>query len=258
MAALIGALFVFLRPIVVAEQHWRQIQSRGALRIGIDPGVRPFSFFGAQGWEGYEADVAREVARRLNLRVEVIPVGFDGFYDALLTDRVDVSMSALVPDASRLNEFAYSNATVDVGVRLIGRSERTFTNADALQGQRVAVVLGSDADRVARHYERRIAGMQRIEVADLSAALSGIRVGIFNWTMVNGLSVLGKICKPIAPNDGQAMQTDVRCYAIQPQPHSFAALGVNGRLVDEANRALSTMQDDGTLDALAAKWLGRD
>ena len=131
---------------------------RGTLRIGIDSGVRPFSFFGPQGWEGYEADVAREVAHRLNLQVESILVGYDGFYDALLTDRVDVSLSAWFTDAARLNEFTYSDTTVDVGVRLIGRNDRTFTNADSLQNQRVAVVLGGEADRVARFLRTSCSG----------------------------------------------------------------------------------------------------
>ncbi len=260
MAVTMGALCVFLRPVVLAEQHWQRIQMRGTLRIGIDSGVRPFSFFGPQGWKGYEADVAREVAHRLNLQVESILVGYDGFYDALLTNRVDVSLSVLVPDTARLNEFTYSDTTVDVGVRLIGKNDRTFTNADSLQNQRVAVVLGGEADRVARFYERRIAGMRRIEVADAMAALDGIRVGTFDWATINGLSTLGKICKPITQTNGKALQlqADIRCYTIQPQPYTFAISKNNGRLIDAVNAALREMQADETLDTLSTKWLERD
>ena len=62
----------------------------GALRVGIDPGIRPFSFQDASGWHGFDADVANELAARLNLRVQAVTVGYDGFYDALTRNVVDV------------------------------------------------------------------------------------------------------------------------------------------------------------------------
>jgi ABC-type amino acid transport substrate-binding protein len=243
MVVLIGAYFVFLHPRLLAEQAWQRIQSHGALRIGIDPGVARFSMYDAEGqWTGYEADVAREIARRLNLRVEPIPVGFDGFYDALLTDRVDVSLSALVPDTSRGDQFIYSQPTIDVGVRLIGRSDRPFSDMASLRDQRVGVVLGSEADRVARFYERRVPGMQRVEVANTGSALDGIRVGTFSWALVNGVDTLKTSCTPIKS-----------CHVIASQTYAMAARREHVRLIEEINHTLDAMAHEGVLDQIAAR-----
>ena len=47
-------------------------------------------------------------------------------------------------------------------IRRVGREGRTPRDPEQLAGKRVAVALGSEADRAARYWERRIAGMRRI------------------------------------------------------------------------------------------------
>ena len=252
-----GALFVFLRPYVVAEQRWQTIRSRGILRIGIDPGVRPFSFFDAQGWAGYDADVMRAAATRLGLKIEAIPVGYDGFYDALTTGRVDVAMSALVPDAEHLNDVIYSDAYVDVGVRVIGKPAAHLATMDDLRHERVGVVLGSDADRVLRANERRVSGLTRETFSEPAAAIHTFRLGTFEWLMLDALAVFDAGCDPIAQHDGHTRRTATTCFSIQPQPYVIAMPRADARLRDELNRSLQAMQDDDTLNDLAAQWLMR-
>jgi len=251
-----GVLFAIVLPRLQAEQRWQHILSRGVLRIGIDPGVARVSFFDESGWAGFDADVAREIARRLNLRVQAVPVGFDGFYDALLTERVDVSMSALVADASRLTEVVFSQPYVDVGVRLIGPERAAYRSPSDLRG-RVGVLLGTDADRTARYYERRAAGLNRVSMTDAAQAVEGIRVGTLEWVMLDAGDILGRTCRPVEPRIGSTHPDGTRCFALQPQPYVMAAARSNVRLMDEINRAVQAMQADGTLDRIAQKWLSQ-
>lgn len=251
-----GVLFAIALPRIQAEQQWQTILSRGVLRIGIDPGVARFSFFDENGWAGFDADVAREIAERLNLTIEAVPVGYDGFYDALVTERVDVSMSALVADAARTSEVAFSQPYVDVGVRLIGPERAVYRSPSDLRG-RVGVLLGTAADRTARYYERRVAGLSRGAVADASQVIEGIRVGTFDWVMLDAMAVLGTACQSIEPRMGGVQTEGARCFALQPQPYVMAAARSNARLIDEVNRAVQAMQADGTLDRIAQKWLSQ-
>jgi polar amino acid transport system substrate-binding protein len=251
-----GVLFAIALPRLQTEQRWQRILSRGVLRIGIDPGVARFSFFDEHGWAGFDADVATEIARRLNLSVEAVPVGYDGFYDALLTERVDVSMSALAPDDARLNEALFSQPYVDVGVRLIGPERAAYRSPSDVRG-RVGVLLGTDADRAARYYERRVASLSRTNTTGALQAIESIRVGTLEWVMLDAEEILGKICRPIEPREGSAHANGTRCFALQPQPYVMAAARSNARLMDEINRALQAMQADGTLDRIAQKWLSQ-
>lgn len=243
-----GAIFVIARPRVIAQQRWDAIRTSGILRIGIDPGIRPFSFQDAIGWQGFDADVANEIATRLNLRVQAAPVGYDGFYDALSRDVVDVSMSALSPDAGKGADFIFSDAYVDAGVRLLRRETARYRDINDLQNAKLAAVLGSEADRMARWIERRVAGVQRSTVNDDNDAINSLRSGAFDVVLVDGTTVIGNACDPIAPRD------QTTCIALQPKPYVIAARADGARMVDAINATLLDMQQDGTLNRLAQKW----
>lgn len=243
-----GALFSVVRPRIIAQQRWDAIRAAGVLRVGIDPGLRSFSFQDNTGWQGFDADVANEVARRLNLHVQPAPVGYDALYDALARDVVDVSMSALSPDAGKGDDFIFSAAYVDAGVRLLRRDTDRYRGIDDLRDARLAAALGSDADRVARWIERRVAGVQRSTVNDDTEAINGLRSGTFEAVLVDGLSVLGKQCEPIAPRE------QTTCVAIEPKLYVIAARADGAHMIDAINATLLDMQRDGTLNRLAQKW----
>jgi ABC-type amino acid transport substrate-binding protein len=243
-----GAVFVFARPLIIAQQRWDTIRAAGILRIGIDPGIRPFSFQDASGWRGFDADVAGEIASRLNLRVQPVTVGYDGFYDALTRDVVDVSMSALSPDAGKGADFIWSDGYVDAGIRLLRNNTSRWRGIDDLRHVKMAAALGSEADRVARWLERRVAGVQRTIVNDDPEAISGLRIGTFDVVLVDGAAVIGGACEPIAPRE------QTTCVAIQPKPYVIAARADGARMVDAINATLLDMQRDGTLNRLAQKW----
>ena len=66
LGAMIGS--VSLDPV------WAALQRRGTLRVATDIGWRPFA--DEQGGQivGYDIDLTREIARRLGLRVEFVPL----------------------------------------------------------------------------------------------------------------------------------------------------------------------------------------
>lgn len=243
-----GAIFVAIRPLVIAQQRWDAIRAGGVLRIGIDPGIRPYSFYGENDWEGFDADVANELAARLNLRVQPVPVGYDGFYDALTREVVDVSMSALSPDAGKGNDFVFSDAYVDAGVRLLRNDESVWRGIDDLRDATLGAALGSESDRVARWLERRVAGIQRDTVERDIDALEGLRIGNFDAVLVDGISVLGKQCEPITPRN------QTTCIVIQPKPYVIAARADGTQMINAINVVLLDMQRDGTLNRLVQKW----
>ena len=83
------------------------------------------------------------------------------------------------------------------------------------------------------------------------------RLGTLEWMMLDGLAVFEAGCDPIAHRDGHTHTVTVTCFAIQPQPYVIAMPRADARLRDEINGALQAMQDDGTLNRLAAQWLVR-
>ena len=66
-----------------------QIQQRGTLRVGLDASFPPFENIAADGQiVGLDVDIAQAIATDLGVEPELVNIGFDGLYDALLARRV--------------------------------------------------------------------------------------------------------------------------------------------------------------------------
>jgi ABC-type amino acid transport substrate-binding protein len=245
MSLLAWAAWASLAPQVQAELNWRELRARGALRVGIDPGIQTFSFYDAGGWNGFDADLARELAARLNLQLSSDPVGYDALYDALQTQRVDIVLSAVSPDPTRTAEFAYSHAYFDAGPRVV--SSIALRSTAELAHKRVAVSLGSEADRLVRYWERRVPHLQRLPVPDDAAALAALHsnqadaavVSVFGWAALQA--------------DGASDAWHASSLA--PRPYVIALRRQDGRLLSEINQALARMVQDGTLEKWRKKWI---
>jgi ABC-type amino acid transport substrate-binding protein len=253
LALAIAAVFVLrgVLPAVTAEQSWRAVRSRGTLRVGTDPSWQPFSFYGASGWEGFDADLAAALAARLGLRLEPIPVGFDGRYDALNTGLVDVAISAVVADPAQTAGFSVAYA--DVGSRLIVPVAAQFARAEDLAGKRLGVARGSAADRAARYWQRRLAAVDLNLFDDDAAVLQALRNGAIDAALIDGVEAMRLGCPTTGDAGGHA--ADWLCVAIAPNPYVVAMRASDTRMQTEVDAALRAFIADGTIERLRAKWV---
>jgi ABC-type amino acid transport substrate-binding protein len=229
---------------MLADKQWNDLQARGILRVGIDPGWQPFSFYDATGWQGLDADLTREIARRMNLRIQATPVGYDSLYDALHLWQVDVDVSAVVADPSRGDEYAFSEPYIDAGLYLVSPLDNNIRSVNDLSNKQVAVALGSDADRVARYWARRLANVARTSTNDDAGAIAKVQTrqadaAIVPWLTVARLRVQG---------------VQWRYISISAQPYTIAVRRDNSTLLIALNQTLDQMRADGTLDAIVARW----
>lgn len=254
-AALVGGLGVLtlgrIQSGAEAERRWSLIKARNGLRVGIDPNYRPFSTFTADGWQGLDADLARAVTLRMGLQLWPIPVGYDGFYDALRADQIDVALSALVVDPARTADVAYTRPYFEAGLMLVGACADPGGAPGCLTGQRLAVGLGSEADRQARLWSRRAPDLARVPVDDDAAALAALEAGEADAALVDALEVWSALA---ALRERGAR----RMAAILPRAFVIAVRGDDTRLLAELNAHLDVLRATGALATLEARWLGRE
>ncbi len=243
MVAVIVVLNQAEQAQALANKQWSDLHQRGVLRVGIDPGSQPFSFYSQNGWEGLDADLTGEIAHRMGLRVQTDPVGYDSMYDALHLWQVDIVVSAVVADPSRTSEFAYTESYFDAGPRLVSLSTSEIRSINDLANKRIAVALGSNADRLARYWERRLVNVSLNEVNDEASSIDEVRKGEAQATIVNVLAA-SKL----------DTRTGWRVVSIAPQPYVIALRRDNPRLLAAINSILNSMRADGTLQAIVARW----
>jgi ABC-type amino acid transport substrate-binding protein len=152
LAAVGAAVWAGAQPL--PDAAWDRVHAAGVLRVGTDPTYPPFESIENGQFTGYDIALAREIAARLGVRAEFVPIALDGQYDALLAGQVDLLLSALPFIYERQQEVRYSPPYYQAGPSLVVRAgDARIGGPGDLAGRRVGVELGSDADMAARHLQ---------------------------------------------------------------------------------------------------------
>lgn len=88
--------------------------SSGTLTVATSPDYAPFEFYAldAEGnptLTGFDMSLAQYIADYMGLKLEVIPMDFDGTIMELANKKVDLSMAGYSPDPDRLDKMDFSD-----------------------------------------------------------------------------------------------------------------------------------------------------
>jgi len=256
LLAAVLALGVWLVAEVWPEAEdltWQRILDTGVLRVCTDPSWPPFESIDERTGEirGLDMDLASALAARLRpqgpaIRAEMVPVGFDSLYDALLASRCDAVLSALPYEAERTEDVAYAISYFNAGLVIVVRDETAnITGLDSLPGRVVGVEWGfvPEGDSQQRLLLQALS-LRRYDTA--GDVLRALQAGEIDAALVDQVSALAFLheCQGLRIV-GQPF-TDVS-YVIPVRLDAF-------RLLAEVNRVLIEMREDGTINALQEKW----
>jgi ABC-type amino acid transport substrate-binding protein len=226
---------------------WHRIQVNKDLYVGIDPSYPPFAEWTPEQIVGLEADLAREIARRLGVQPQILIMGYDGLYDALYTGQVDMVISGLHVDPGRTDWVYYSRPYYDAGQILVSRADAPVQTIHQLDGKTVAVELASAGDLAAQQWQRRLHALHVARFMLPDDAMQAVEAGDADAALVDTVSAR----LYLKQHDGLAMAARTTV----PDGYVIAMRKQNYRLTSAVNRMLADMTADGTLDAIIARWL---
>jgi ABC-type amino acid transport substrate-binding protein len=230
------------------DEVFLRIVERGTLRVGLDASFPPFESLGEQQTlQGFDVELADELARRLNLRAEFVTTGFDALYPELAAEHFDVIISALPFDRTRTRDVAYSDIYLRGGEVLVRRAaDPAVKGLPDLQGQVVGVELGSNAETVAHQFERRN-GYRVQSFENLDDAARALESGAVRAIVADAVSA--RLLR--RTHDSLAIVEP----PVGDEPNYVVAMPVNApQLLASVNRQLRAMDRDGTLRMLVDKW----
>lgn len=226
-----------------------RVLETGILRVGMDASYPPFEYIDGEGnLVGLDVDLGRELAARLGVEARFIAnLSYDGLYDALTADRVDVVISALFVDPTRMADFAYSRSYFNAGQVLVVRAVGIGGMAD-LADRTLAVEWGSAGDVVARQWARRLIGLTILPCPTAEEALAQVASGRADAGLIDHLSALAAM--------GKGLPLEIVGDPVTDELYAVAVRRRDGALLRAVNGALTAMEEDGTLSRLRRRWLG--
>ncbi len=226
-----------------------RIKEAGVLRVAMDPSFPPFESIDGQGQiVGLDVDMAKALGERMGVRVEFVTTTYDGLYDALVTGRADVIISALYPDPSRTQDFAFSSPYFNAGEVLIVAVNSPIQSLDDVGGRHIIAVFGTDGHMEALRWQTIYAPPPQVTTAETEQeALAALLDGRCDGAIVSNLTALAAQMEGLPVRIVQPFVTD-EIYVI-------AARREDADLVAALSQLLQQLASDGTLDQLTRRWL---
>ena len=231
-----------------ADSSWQRVQNAGVLRVGLDPTYPPFEVADESGVTGLDVDLAQALAADLGVEVQFVYFGYDGLYDALATNQVDVLISALVIIPERTRDFSYSEPYFNAGEILIVPQDNDVIRSMAdLDGRILAVELGTLGHVEATEWAKRLADLTVRPYPTADEAMASVQNGEASAALVDAIS--GRLFLQNAPDLKRLPDS------VTTEPFALVVRSEDEELLAKLNQSLATLQQNGKLEEIETRWL---
>lgn len=224
----------------------------GTLTVATSPDFAPYEFYsiGADGkpsLAGFDMALAQYIADDMGLKLEVIPMDFDGVLMELSNQSVDLGMAGLSPDPEREKAMAFSDIYYEGGQAFVttkANADKYKSMADANKaGVSVGAQIGSIQEKLAQENTPDSDLVSLPKVTDIISELIG-----------------GKMeCAFIETAVAESYQKnypDLVIVCDVPYDVEGSAIGVakgNDALLAAVNAAVAKAKADGSIDKFVAE-----
>lgn len=231
-------------PALPAPTSLADIKARGKLRIAADVQAPPFLSKKSDGtYEGFEYALMRTLADRAQVPLEVVSLSYDDLVPAVVDGKADLAVGQLA--RTRGAPVAWSVSYLQYSLCLIVPQKAQITYTSDLAGKRVG------------HYD---------DPAVVSAAAGLIgnyqpvlfsNYGYFDQLAAGQLDAVLYDC-PLARHELRPYGDKLRIAsdALNVFSYSIAVPAEQPVLLEEVNKLLVELGQQGLLDQLKQRWLG--
>lgn len=149
LAAAAVALLLTVATAVAAVDDIKAIQAKGVLVVGVKADYRPWGFIDPSGAiVGMEIDMAREIADKLGVRLEMVPVTTANRIEFLRQGRIDLILATMSDTPARRQASTVIDPPYYAGgTNILARKSLNFQRWQELRGRRVCALQGAYYNR---------------------------------------------------------------------------------------------------------------
>jgi len=239
------------------DENWEEIQEAGEIVVGTSGTLFAASFYdGGEESEdqltGYDVEVMREVANRLDLDISFEIMGIDSMLPAINSGRIDIAANDIEVTDKRKEEFNFSDPYKYSYSTMVVREEDNsgIESLEDLEGKKAGGGATTIYSQIAEHFGAEVITYGN---APNEAYLRDVNNG--RTDVVLNDYYLQKFGVAEFPDFDIHLHPELKYH-----PNEQAAIMKKGsdELTEQINNALAEMREDGTLTELAETFYEED
>ena len=232
------------------KSGWDAIQEAGKLKVATSGTLYPASYHDSESNEltGYDVEVTREVAKRLDLEVEFTEMAFDGMLSSINNGQTDIAVNDITATDERKEKFAFTEPyKYSFGAAIVRKSDLSgIKDLNSLKGKKAAGEATTTCMEVAREH-----GAEEViydnatndqYLRDVSTGRTDVILNDY-YTQRLGVAAFPEFDITIHP--------DIK---YNPSNQAILMKKENSELLKNINKVLDEMKSDGTMAEISKKF----
>ncbi|WP_370149132.1 transporter substrate-binding domain-containing protein [Exiguobacterium profundum] len=230
--------------------RWEEIQEEGTLTVGTAGTLYPASFREEESdtLTGFDVELMKEVAKRLDLEIEFKETAFDNMLTSVQNGQIDVAANDISVTEDRKEKFAFSKPyNYTYGTAIVRKSDLSgIESLEDLKGKKAAGEATTVFMDVAREY-----GAEEViyDNATNDQYLRDVSTG--RTDVILNDYYLQTLALAFFPEFDITIHPDI---AYNPQEVAFLMDKENDELQKNIDRVLDEMLEDGTVKKLSEQF----
>lgn len=230
--------------------RWEEIQEEGTLTVGTAGTLYPASFREEESdtLTGFDVELMKEIAKRLELEVEFKEMAFDNMLTSVQNGQIDVAANDISVTEDRKEKFAFSKPyKYTYGTAIVRKSDHSgIESLEDLKGKKAAGEATTVFMDVARQY-----GAEEViyDNASNDQYLRDVSTG--RTDVILNDYYLQTLALAFFPEFDITIHPDI---AYNPQEVAYLMDNENDELQENIDRVLEEMLEDGTVKELSEQF----
>jgi ABC-type amino acid transport substrate-binding protein len=226
----------------------QDVKAKGVLAAGVRTDLVPFGIVDQSGRTvGLDVAIAEEVAKRLRVKLELVPVTGAARIPTLQAGKIDVVLAGLGMTAERARAVDFTMAYLLESDALLFRRDSKITRVQDLAGKNVSAAPGTTGEKKLREL---VPDVKMLNYQDLTQAFQALKTGLAEGFVSGGLTLA-----KYAASDPNFRVAE---FTLQEYPVAIGVRKGDNDWLDTHNGIIKKMDEDCTYAKIFAKWVGAD
>lgn len=217
------------------------------LIVGTNAEFPPFEYIEQGNIVGFDVDLINEISKIVGKKVEFKNMAFDSLLIAMQAGKINCIISGMTATDERRQYVNFSEPYFVSKQAVIVPEDSDIQKFEDLKGKKIGVVIGYTGDMVVTDMYKDTSSITRYEAT--GQVIMALTAGKVDATVLD----MEPAKKYVANNKG----IKVLDTALAEEEYSIALPKDNTALLEEINKALKTLKENGTYDKIYAKYFNK-
>lgn len=224
-----------------------KILAEKKMNVGIEGAFPPFNYFNDKNQlEGFDVDITNELAKRMGVEAHYVATPWESILAGLLSKKYDIIISSMTITEERQQKVDFTEPYYRTGAQLFVPESSTITDPTNIKGVKIGVSIGTTFEEKAKELGADMV-TYKSDLLTFEDMKNGRVQGVITDKVV-GASIIkekGYAFKPV----GELFDSEEIGIALNKNEEAF---------LQEINKHLKAMMEDGTYEKISQKWFNGD